>query len=69
MTEDFQWSEETEQKRLTVVLDGDTDVTEGEAREAIKALVESNTGVEEDTSVSTDSNGGETRRYERGFSA
>lgn len=64
MTEDFQWSEETEQKRLTVVLDADTDVTEGEAREAIKALVDSNTvDKPEETSDS------EPRNYERGYHA
>jgi len=65
MTEDFQWSEKAEQKRLTVVLDADTDVTEGEAREAINDLVDGTTVVEEDTSVTTDND--EPRRYERGY--
>lgn len=39
-TESFDWDESTEAKRLTVVLPGDTDVTEDEAREAIRALVD-----------------------------
>ena len=64
MTEDFQWSEETESKRFTVVLDGDTNVTEEDAREAIDALVEDSTGVTEDTTGDS-----EPRNYGRGYNA
>jgi len=64
MTEDFQWSEETESKRFTVVLDGDTNVTEGEARSAIERLVSDNNADEpEETSDS------EPRNYGRGYNA
>jgi len=65
MTEDFQWSEETESKRFTVVLDADTEVSEEDALEAINRLVSDNNADEsEDTGVTTD-----TRKFERGYSA
>lgn len=61
MTENFQWDESPEAKRLTVVLPSDTDVTEDQAREAIEALVDGDTGEEtEDTGEDTP------RRFERG---
>lgn len=64
-TETFDWSEKAEQKRLTVVLPADTDVTEDDAREAIDALVDGDTGEQsgEDTTGETDA----PRRFARGY--
>ncbi|WP_144050382.1 hypothetical protein [Halorubrum persicum] len=63
-TETFDFEETTEAKRFTVVLDADSDVTEGEARSAIERLVsDDNADEPEETSDS------EPRNYGRGYNA
>lgn len=64
-TETFDFEETTEAKRFTVVLDGDTNVSEEDARRAIDALVEDSTGVTEDTTGEDKDDS--VRSFDRGY--